>query len=120
MIADSEEVELNMEDRIMEAFNTEFNHHFPQHVLSPAFSGMIKDYIHLASGIAVTNTIEQIIAFLKVAQHCEDQLPITMIIEYLKKTEFQYKQTKTQSNGRFKIQNNAEHRNGETAIITKP
>ena len=113
------EVELTISERLMQDFNKEFNQHFPDHVLSPIFSKMIQDRIEMASGIATCNTVEQIIEFMKVAQHCEQQLPVTMIIEYLKKTNFQYKQVKTQSNGRFKIQDTEGNRLGEPAASSK-
>jgi len=113
------EVELTISKRLMQDFNKEFNQHFPQHILSPIFSKMIQDRIEMAAGIATCNTVEQIIEFLKVAQHCEAQLPITMIIEYLKSTNFQYHKVKTNANGRFKIQDTDRNRNAKASINAK-
>lgn len=104
MIAETpdQELELSMEERIMRAFEKDFHKKFPQHVLGPVFSNMIQYYVELTSGIATTNLVEQIIEFLKVCEQCDNQVPVNMLIKYLKETNFSYKQTKTQANGRFK------------------
>ena len=102
MIADAEEIGMSIEDRIIKAMEKDYKEKSPLKRFPPAFPAMTRHYIHLAIAIGSTNTIEQIIEFLKTCQHVESDIPISMLIEYLNKFEFTYHPIRHISQGRFK------------------
>ena len=109
MIADPDEIELSIEDRIIKAMEKEYNKRSPLQRSSPDFPAMTRHYIKLAMAIATTNTVEQIIEFVKTAHLIQNEISIPLLLDYLNKTVFLYHPIQHKSQGRFKndkIKNN--------------
>jgi hypothetical protein len=102
MINDSEEIKLPIEQRILNALDKEFNMKSPGWRLSNEFKELIGHYVEMAVGKGVSNTTEQIIEFLKIAHHVEEEISIKQLIEYLKTNDFSYKPVKHVAQGRLK------------------
>ena len=80
-----------VEERVVEAFAEDFHGKFPNHVISEEFKDMLGHYICLAAGAARTEIIESLIFFLKEYSLIDPNVPVKVIIEYLKRTDFQTK-----------------------------
>ena len=98
MVPDLTEIPgLSLEERIIKALSDDFNSKSPNYKLTEHFKMFLLHYIELSVSISKTNTIEQILEFLKVAKHMDEQVSVTMLVEYLKTTNFNYRPLKHKS-----------------------
>jgi hypothetical protein len=93
----TEDINMNIEERIMNALSEEFRSKSPDYKLTEDFKEFLRGYIHLSFGIAQSNMVDQILEFIKTARLCDPNVSITLIETYLKTTEFKYKPIKQRS-----------------------
>lgn len=99
-----EDIDPTMVERIVNALDDDFHCKSPDFKLTPEFKELIAHYIDIAYGIAVTNIVDQMLEFIRVAKQIDLDVSIEMIEAYLKTSEFKYKPVKHKSYVRSKEQ----------------
>jgi uncharacterized protein (UPF0297 family) len=112
----TDDSEDTLSGRILFAFQQEFNDRFPTVCLNPEFKELIGEYIKIAADAGQTNSIEQVLEFLKQVYQGRGTIPVNYIIDYLNRTDFSYRAIRHSAQGKFKDNVKAIKRNstGET------